>query len=97
MSDEAPTKKYIKHKCYETQRAKPWHIVNGNETLCRGIQCLDWEFYVGFVYADEVPAGQILCTMCEKRSAKARVTTAEQDDEAMIMANSLDEQGNPYR
>jgi len=73
--------KLVKHQRYETQRSKPWHIIDEsrNRTFC-GALMYHGKSYINLEYdiiIDELPQGQIFCSVCEKLHLKKPLTLLE--------------------
>lgn len=62
---------FVKRQGFETQRAKPWHIRRGdqNMSLCGNLKYEGW-FLQWVTFVPELPAGQIICTICERSQKK---------------------------
>lgn len=72
---------FAKRKIFETQRAKPWHIVSSDKTATSFLLCNSWPrrtIHSPFIVTtDTLPEGQILCSRCEAALALA---TAKEND-----------------
>jgi len=77
---------YTKRKDFETQRAKPWHIIKDSKALnttycgCYPYAKNNTDFLRWHAVVDELPEAQIICSKCEKqqqRYEQANTNTTE--------------------